>query len=53
MMESFQKPISEILEYLDLTRGEFDKIIDKFRPKHLWENKNGKWELKHTCSLEK
>ena len=39
--------IREILEYLDLTRGEFDKIIDKFRPKHLWENKNGKWELKH------
>ena len=47
MMESFKNLYQRNFEYLDLTRGEFDKIIDKFRPKHLWENKNGKWELKH------
>ena len=37
----------EILEYLDLTKSEFHDIIDKFRPKHLWELKDGKWQLKH------
>ena len=37
----------EILEYLDITKSEFHEIIDKFRPEHLWELKEGKWQLKH------
>ena len=37
----------DILEYLDLDEAEFHKIIDKFRPDHLWEKKNNKWILKN------
>ena len=39
--------IKEILEYLNLDENEFNEIIDKFRPQHLWERKNNKWNLKH------
>ena len=38
--------LKEILEYLDLNLKEFHKIIDKFRPKHLWDKKDNKWILK-------
>jgi N-acetyl sugar amidotransferase len=38
--------LKENLEYLDLTEEKFNEIIDKFRPKHLWEKKDGKWFLK-------
>ena len=28
-----------------MNEEEFTKIIDSFRPDHLWKKKNGKWEL--------
>ena len=36
----------EILDYLDMNEKEFNEIIDKFRPKHLWRKNGSKWELK-------
>ena len=38
----------EILDYLDMNEKEFNEIIDKFRPKHLWRKNGSKWELKQT-----
>ena len=29
-----------------MTREEFDEICDQFRPKHIWEKKSNRWELK-------
>ena len=30
----------EFLEYISMTREEFDELCDKFRPNHLWEKKS-------------
>lgn len=38
--------IKDNLKYLGLNLEKFNEIIDKFRPQHLWEKKNGKWVLK-------
>ena len=38
----------EILEYISMTREEFDELCDKFRPDHIWEKKSNRWELKNT-----
>lgn len=45
-----KKYFREYLEYLDLTEEEFWRIVDKFRPAHLWERVGGKWQLKHQVS---
>ena len=37
----------EFLEYISMTREEFDELCDKFRPNHLWEKKSNRWELKN------
>ena len=38
LMANFQKGMkSEFLEYISMTREEFDEICDQFRPKHIWE----------------
>lgn len=42
-----KKYFKEFLRYIDISEEKFWEIIDKFRPPHLWEKKNGKWELKH------
>ena len=42
-----KKYYKDILDYLDMEESEFNEIIDKFRPKHLWKKNNGKWELLH------
>ena len=36
----------DILEYLDLSESEFHKIIDRFRPDHIWKKENSKWRLR-------
>ena len=36
----------EILNYLDMTETDFYKIIDSFRPKHIWKKNQNVWELK-------
>jgi len=37
----------EFLEYISTTEEEFWETIEKFRSRHLWGKKRGKWELKH------
>jgi hypothetical protein len=37
----------EFLEYISMTREEFDELCDKFRPDHIWEKKSNRWELKN------
>ncbi len=41
------KYFEEILDYLNLSRDQFWKTIDKFRSQHLWIKKNKKWKLKN------
>jgi hypothetical protein len=38
----------EFLEYVSMTREEFDNLCDKFRPEHIWEKKSNRWEMKKT-----
>lgn len=41
-----KKYFNEFLEYLDIDETLFWKTVDSFRSPHLWNNKNGIWELK-------
>ena len=34
---SFPKKYERFLEYVSMTREEFDDLCDKFRPDHIWE----------------
>jgi len=38
--------LNELLEYMDITKTEFDTVVDRFRPPHLWEQVDGAWKLK-------
>ncbi|MBF0522461.1 MAG: N-acetyl sugar amidotransferase [Candidatus Omnitrophica bacterium] len=40
----------ENLEYMGITEQRFYELIDKARPPHLWEQKQGQWNLKHQVS---
>ena len=44
------KYFKEFLEYLDITEEHFWKVVDSFRPPHLWEKVNGQWKLKYRVS---
>lgn len=35
--------LDEVLEYMSLSKREFEQIVDRFRPLHLWEKKGGEW----------
>ena len=37
----------EFLDYISMTREEFDELCDKFRPDHIWEKKSNRWELRN------
>jgi N-acetyl sugar amidotransferase len=37
----------EFLEYVSMTREEFDEVCNKFRPDHIWQKKSNRWELKN------
>lgn len=47
-----QKYTQEVLDYLDINVDHFFELCDKSRSPHLWEKKNGKWNLKHKVSNE-
>ncbi len=36
----------DFLEYISMSREEFDELCDKFRPEHIWEKKSNRWEHK-------
>ena len=40
----------ENLEYMGITEAKFYEVIDRSRPSHLWEKRNGEWILKHQVS---
>ena len=42
-----KKHEKEFLDYISMTREEFDQLCDKFRPDHIWEKKSNRWELKN------
>jgi hypothetical protein len=37
----------DVLEYLGMTKDEFDALCDTFRPAHLWEKCGEGWKLRH------
>jgi len=41
--------LNDMLEYLMLTREEFNELVDKHRNAELWQNENGQWQLR--CPL--
>ena len=41
-----KKYFEDFLEYTDISKNEFFKIIDSFRPTHLWEKKKKDYKLK-------
>ena len=40
-----KKHYKKFLDYCNLTEIEFQQICDSWRAKHLWTNKNKKWQL--------
>jgi hypothetical protein len=42
------KYFKTFLEYCDISEDYFWQVIDSWRSEHLWENKNGKWNLRYT-----
>lgn len=43
--------LQDILNYLEMSYVEFERIIDEGRPEHLWVKKNGDWTLKHKVTF--
>lgn len=41
------KYLKGILEYMDISEEKFWEVINNARSLHLWENRGGKWILKH------
>ncbi len=39
----------EFLNYISMSKEEFNKLCDKFRKKEIWHKKNGKWKLNMSC----
>jgi hypothetical protein len=35
----------EVLEYLNITRLDFDEIVNKHRNQEIWKRRNNSWEL--------
>ena len=42
-----QEHFKTFLNYCDISEEYCQELIDSWRSPHLWENKYGKWELKH------
>jgi len=40
----------DFLEYLGIDDAEFWETVNRFRSPHLWEERDGRWTLKHTVS---
>jgi hypothetical protein len=39
--------LADCLKYMGISRERFNEVIDRARPPHLWENRNGEWVLRH------
>lgn len=40
--------LGDVLDYIDMSEEEFDRLCDSFRPEHLWTRENGTWRLCHS-----
>jgi N-acetyl sugar amidotransferase len=41
------KYFRDFLEYIGINEEEFHQTIDRYRPNHIWIQRNNKWELRH------
>jgi hypothetical protein len=41
-----KKYFHEFLEYCSIAENEFNEVVDSWRSDHLWEQKDGVWQLK-------
>ncbi|MGE4505021.1 MAG: N-acetyl sugar amidotransferase, partial [Desulfovibrionaceae bacterium] len=41
--------LNEVLDYIEMTEEQFDELLDRFRPPHLWKKEGGEWKLRHPC----
>jgi N-acetyl sugar amidotransferase len=42
-----QRYFREFLEYLSIGEEEFHRIVDRYRPEHLWQKQGDQWALKY------
>jgi N-acetyl sugar amidotransferase len=42
-----KKYFHDFLEYISLTEAQFHETVDRFRSPHLWEKRDGTWQLRH------
>jgi N-acetyl sugar amidotransferase len=42
-----RKYFKDFLEYCSITEDDFVNVVDSWRSDHLWEWRDGKWQLKH------
>ncbi len=47
-----KKYFGEFLEYINTTKDEFWKTIDKYKSPHLWNKIDGEWRLRHTVTKD-
>lgn len=45
-----EKTIDAALDYMKMTKGEFNEIVDKHREEWIWTKINGNWKLKNPIS---
>jgi N-acetyl sugar amidotransferase len=45
-----ERYISEVLDYVEITRERFTELCDNARSPHLWHRSDGKWQLRHRVS---
>jgi hypothetical protein len=39
--------LNDMLGYLNMTREEFDEVVDKHRNTEIWKKENGEWKLRY------
>ena len=48
-----KKYFNEFLDYIDLSEGEFNNVVDKNRSPHLWgKNPDNSWKMKHAVWMK-
>lgn len=50
--EAPTKYLQEMLEYLDIDKEHYWKVIDSFRLPHIWKKVGREWKLRHTVSQD-
>ena len=45
-----RKTFETFIKYIGINENEFWEIVDRFRLDHIWDKKNGEWNLKNKIS---